>query len=82
MEKNQNFFDPYNFSMQQNIQNTNQTKPIDNFEAIEKPLSPSLYYEQQYMYYKYLNEMLSYKIKLKELERLNKNCNMSNNNTK
>ena len=31
-----------------------------------------MYYEQQYMYYRYLTQILEYKIKLKEYENLNK----------
>ena len=34
--------------------------------------NPMMYYEQQYMYYRYLTQMLEYKIKLKEYENLNK----------
>lgn len=72
MEKSQNFFDPYNFSMQQN----NVHSPIQQPEIIpgvENPMNPSMYYEQQYMYYRYLTQMVDYKIKQKELDKLNNN---------
>ena len=70
MDKNQQYFDPYNFNLQSQMNpalNTQMPDPIglDN-------ISPNMYYEQQYMYYKYLTQMVEYKIKLKELEKLNK----------
>ncbi len=70
MDKNQQYFDPYNFNANQNPQymplQTNEMAP--GFEA----MNPSMYYEQQYMYYRYLTQMLEYKTRLKEYERLNK----------
>lgn len=66
MDKNQPFFDPYNFNnMQQSMPNTNIDPALDNMA------NPMMYYEQQYMYYRYLTQVLEYKIKLKELEKLN-----------
>lgn len=66
MDKNQPFFDPYNFNnMQQSMPNTNIDPTLDNMA------NPMMYYEQQYMYYRYLTQVLEYKIKLKELEKLN-----------
>ena len=70
MDKNQQYFDPYNFNLQAQMnQNINSQIP-DNIPLDN--ISPSMYYEQQYMYYRYLTQMLEYKIKLKELEKLNK----------
>ena len=71
MDKNQPFFDPYNFNMQnqmpqQNEMNNQIMEPVPNM------MGPSMYYEQQYMYYKYLTQMLEYKIKLKEFEAMNR----------
>lgn len=75
MDKNQPFFDPYNFNniSQQQIPNANIDPTIDNMA------NPMMYYEQQYMYYRYLTQVLEYKIKLKELEKLNM-ANGNNNN--
>ena len=75
MDKNQPFFDPYNFNnmSQQQVPNTNIDPTIDNMA------NPMMYYEQQYMYYRYLTQVLEYKIKLKELEKLNM-TNGNNNN--
>lgn len=69
MDKNQQFFDPYNFSSNQNQQFMQQQN--DMMPGIEA-MNPAMYYEQQYMYYRYLTQMLEYKIKLKEYEKLNK----------
>lgn len=75
MEKSQGFFDPYNFS---NQPNNMQFAPNNNMQEPNNPLhmemagNPSMFYEQQYMYYRYLTQMLEYKIKLKEWEKLNK----------
>ena len=75
MDKNQPFFDPYNFNnmSQQQVPNANIDPTIDNMA------NPMMYYEQQYMYYRYLTQVLEYKIKLKELEKLNM-ANGNNNN--
>lgn len=76
MEKNQPFFDPYNFNLnnvpQQN--NINQQIPEELFQPTP---NPAMYYEQQYMYYRYLTQMMEYKIKLRDYERIdkqNKDC--------
>ena len=66
MEKPQNFFDPYNFSMQQP-----QMQQPEIIPGVENPMNPSMYYEQQYMYYRYLTQVVDYKIKQKELDKLN-----------
>ncbi len=69
MDKNQPFFDPYNFNIQQqNI--AHQQMPQDIQNGYDNPLNPAMYYEQQYMYYKYLTQMLEYKIKMKEWENM------------
>lgn len=75
MDKSQGFFDPYNFSKQPNnmpfMQNSIQ--PDQNIPLpMEMTGNPSMFYEQQYMYYKYLTQLLDYKIKLKEWEKINK----------
>ncbi len=70
MDKNQPFFDPYNFNIQQQAaQNTQIDPSLDNIA------NPMMYYEQQFVYYRYLTQVLEYKIKLKELEKLNTNNN-------
>ncbi len=82
MDKSQNFFDPYNFSMQQNIPNMQNNsimgKQQDFSTNMDPAMSPMMYYEQQYMYYRYLNEMLTYKTKQREWEKSTNN----NNNAK
>lgn len=70
MDKNQPFFDPYNFNMQQQNLNHNATIPQEMQIGMENPINPAMYYEQQYMYYKYLTQMLEYKMKLKEWENI------------
>lgn len=75
MDKNQGFFDPYNFNIPQNGMNI--TPPMgqvaqDISMGIDTIANPSMYYEQQYMYYRYLTQVLEYKIKLKEWENMNK----------
>ncbi len=70
MDKNQQYFDPYNFNLQAQM-NPNINSQIPDNIPLDN-ISPSMYYEQQYMYYRYLTQMLEYKIKLKELEKLNK----------
>ena len=65
MEKNQSFFDPYNFNLQNGTVQSNQAQN-NNIP------NPNMYYEQQYMYYRYLTQVLEYKIKLREWENLNR----------
>ena len=72
MDKPQNYFDPYNFNMQPNLQHTNNVQP-DIIPGVEAPMNPSMYYEQQYMYYRYLTQVMDYKIKQKEFDKLNSN---------
>lgn len=71
MDKNQPFFDPYNFNMQNQIPQQSTMDPTMN--ALDNLTNPMMYYEQQYMYYRYLTQVLEYRIKLKELEKLNAN---------
>lgn len=79
MDKNQPYFDPYNFSNNvqmpnvANIPNVQTNQP--DIDMMQQALSPAMYYEQQYMYYKYLTQMVEYKLKLKELERSSKDSN-------
>ncbi|MDD3304355.1 MAG: hypothetical protein PHP54_05495 [Clostridia bacterium] len=70
MDKNQGFFDPYNFSMQQNVPH-NAPMPQEMAPMMDNPINPAMYYEQQYMYYRYLTQLLEYKMKLKEWEKMN-----------
>lgn len=75
MDKNQGFFDPYNFSIPQN--GMNMAPPMGQVAqeipmGIDTLANPSMYYEQQYMYYRYLTQVLEYKIKLREWENMNK----------
>ncbi len=63
LDKNQNFFDPYNFN---NMNSTN-NDPMQ-IPGIDQINNPMLYYEQQYMYYRYLTQVLEYRIKMKEYE--------------
>lgn len=72
MDKNQPFFDPYNFNMQNTAPQPSNIDP-----AMDQLNNPMMYYEQQYMYYRYLTQVLEYRIKLKELENLN-NSNKTN----
>lgn len=72
MDKNQPFFDPYNFNPQPNPM-PHQGMPQDMQMPMENPLNPAMYYEQQYMYYRYLTQMLEYKMKLREWENMQKN---------
>lgn len=46
--------------------------PYDNFDSnlMDATLNPMTQYEQNYMYYKYLTQVMEYKIKCKEYEKL------------
>lgn len=70
MDKNQPFYDPYNFSNMQQVPNMQMQQPADI--DMQSATNPSMYYEQQYMYYRYLTQLLEYKIKLKEWEKINR----------
>lgn len=76
MDKSQGFFDPYNFSNQPNNMQFMQGANIPKDQSIpphmEMAGNPAMFYEQQYMYYKYLTQLLEYKMKLKEWEKFNK----------
>lgn len=77
MEKGQPYFDPYNFNLQnmqpgmqpnmQGMPNMNQMPDMDMMGG-----NPAMFYEQQYMYYRYLTQMLEYKMKMKEWEKMNR----------
>mgnify|MGYP000448828100 CR=1 FL=1 len=47
MDKNQNFFDPYNFTMQQHIPHNTNMPPQDMNPAIDNPINPAMYYVLQ-----------------------------------
>lgn len=69
MEKNQPYFDPYNF----NATNFNmQGDPTSSYSDTPS-MSPNSYYEGQYYYYRYLTQMMDYKIRCKEYENLIRN---------
>ncbi|MNI20142.1 hypothetical protein D3C73_736120 [compost metagenome] len=78
MEKTQPFFDPYNFSAMQQVPampsmpNVGMQPDMGIDPSMPGAVNPAMYYEQQYMYYKYLTQMLEYKIKLKEFEKMNR----------
>lgn len=57
--------------MQQHIPHNTNMPPQDMNPAIDNPINPAMYYEQQYMYYRYLTQLLEYKMKLKEWEKMN-----------
>lgn len=66
MDKSQNFFDPYNFNMQ------NFNPPLENGAIpVEPNMNPNAYYEGQCLYYKYLTQMMEYRIKCREYENIN-----------
>ena len=46
--------------------------PYENFDPLaqDATFNPMAQYEQAYMYYRYLTQMLEYKIKCKEYEKL------------
>ena len=68
MEQNKPFFDPYNF-------NSSNFQPQIESQNIQSDLNvnPNSYFENQYMYYRYLTQMMDYRIKCKEYERICKN---------
>ncbi len=73
MEKGQPYFDPYNFNlqnMQPGVSGINNMNPMPDMDMMNA--NPAMYYEQQYMYYRYLTQMLEYKMKLKEWEKMNR----------
>lgn len=67
MDKNQPYFDPYNFNMQNNQAHI-QSDAMPGMDNV----NPAMYYEQQYMYYKYLTQVLDYKTKLRDFEKTNR----------
>lgn len=68
MEQNKPFFDPYNF-------NTANFMPQVENQNIQNDLNinPNSYFDNQYLYYRYLTQMMEYKIRCKEYETLCKN---------
>ncbi len=77
MDKNQQYFDPYNFNMQNlaymqgGIPQQNEVQPP--LDIVQGAVSPAMYYDQQYVYYRYLTQMLDYKMKLREYENVTRN---------
>lgn len=71
MDKN---FDPYNFSAQ-NMQPGIMNPMMGNMQMMPEVDmmggNPTMFYEQQYMYYKYMTQMIEYKMKMKEWDSLN-----------
>ena len=80
---NKPFFDPY--VINNTIQNAKQIPmpTMPKFEQIPDInsgiTSTTKYYEQQYMYYKYLTQVLDYQTRLIEYEKLTQNVNLNNN---
>ena len=79
MEKNQSFFFFFYFNLQNGTVQSNQAQnnniPNPNMlgmDMMPQIGNPNMYYEQQYMYYRYLTQVLEYKIKLREWENLNR----------
>ncbi|MNW07634.1 hypothetical protein D3C71_2042900 [compost metagenome] len=52
-----------------------------DMDMMQGAANPAMYYEQQYMYYKYLTQMLEYKMKLKEWEKMNRDTTPTNSNS-
>ncbi|MEG0073447.1 MAG: hypothetical protein RR922_03550 [Clostridia bacterium] len=81
MEKNNSnqFYDPYNFSGASPYMQGAANPLFEGNEqmAIPPAISPASQYEQQYMYYRYLTQMMDYKIKSKEYDRLSKELDKS-----
>ena len=68
MEQKQPFFDPYNFNV------ANFMPPqVENVNTNVNEPNPNAYFEGQYIYYRYLTQMMDYKIRCKEFENLCKN---------
>lgn len=44
-------------------------------EEFQDAFNPASQYEQGYLYYKFLTQQVEYKIKCKELERINRDLN-------
>ena len=64
MDKTQSFFDPYNFN---NITANTNADPMQ-VPGIDQINNPVMYYEQQYVYYRYLTQVLEYRLKMLEYE--------------
>lgn len=80
------YFNPYMFGGPFSNVPPNMTVPpnlnISNFNENLKDISPKEFYENGYYYYRYLNEMLDYEKKSRELfkENLSNNNNTGNLN--
>ena len=67
--ENRPFFDPYLFGPNPNIPPNVQLPPnITNGGLFPQELSPKDFYQNQYFYYRYLNEYLDYTLKRAEVE--------------
>lgn len=73
------FFNPYFIGgVNQNIPPNMQSSP-NGFGFLNAPdISPKEIYENQYLYYRCMNEYLDYMIKSKEYERVSQNTNNKN----
>lgn len=71
--ENKTFFDPYNFQgpyINTNLPPNVQMPPNMEGDPFLNPgLSPKEFYDGQYFYYRYLTQVLEYRIKQKEYER-------------
>ncbi len=63
------FFDPYNFLSVNNMQNMKGINNTHPSSEIPQVISPKEFYENQYVYYRYLNEVLEYQMKKDEYDR-------------
>lgn len=79
------FFNPYGFPGAFGTNLPPNMMPPPNLGQNVNPnnkISPKEFYENQYYYYRYLNEAIDYQIKSQEFnERMNKNFNSSQNKT-
>lgn len=69
MDRNSDYNSFNNFNSTQNF-NPYETQ-FDSSMYETPMISPTMQYEQAYMYYKYLSQQMDYRIKCKEFEKLN-----------
>ena len=88
MENNSKpYFDPYILNTNsQNYDTNNKTYNIPSLEELQKAGTTlpniSKYYEEQYIYFRYLSQVVDYKTRLFEYEKLtNSNPSIKNNNS-
>lgn len=68
--ENRPIFDPYFFGIHTKLPPNFQLPPNINYnELLPQEFSPKDFYENQYLYYRYLNEYLDYSLKRVEFEK-------------